>query len=125
MIHNITIIDKNIFSVKSETSDKYYTVNISDMSCTCPHYEYRLKNTDKKCKHMLFVLSYISQCSEEIIDIYNNMDIMINKLYNHILKAKEMYIEEIVTLYGNVDDIIKIMEKRGMIFTKRGKLYVI
>lgn len=40
--------------VVSETcSDYYHLTNSDNTDCTCPHFQYRLKGTNGKCKHML------------------------------------------------------------------------
>jgi len=40
--------------VVSETCpDFYHLTNSDNTTCTCPHFQYRLKKTGEKCKHIL------------------------------------------------------------------------
>ena len=43
-----------VWTITSKDSGKEYTVRISEAkkSCTCPHWQYRLRNYKAKCKHI-------------------------------------------------------------------------
>ena len=42
---------QSIFTIKGSTGNKY-KVDIENNTCTCPHFEYRLKGTKQICKHI-------------------------------------------------------------------------
>ncbi len=42
----------NVFLVQSSQKGKYYKVDMTKNKCDCPHFSFRLKNSDKDCKHL-------------------------------------------------------------------------
>jgi len=51
--------DGDLYKVESSKKGKYYTVDVLEPSCTCPHFQFRLRNTNEKCKHIKEVEEYI------------------------------------------------------------------
>ena len=56
----------NTYSVYNEFTNSQYIVevdeNLNPISCTCPHYQYRLQNLNIYCKHMYAVINYLQNC---------------------------------------------------------------
>jgi predicted nucleic acid-binding Zn finger protein len=48
------------FQVESHENGRFYTVNLADESCTCPHYAFRLKRSGQKCKHIVAVEEFVN-----------------------------------------------------------------
>ena len=46
-------------------SDSGHTYQVSNDSCTCPHYQYRLAVRGEKCKHMIFISGIKLQKKQE------------------------------------------------------------
>jgi len=53
-----------IVQIKSSNGTTTYDVNILEMSCTCPHYLYRMKAMGGVCKHIKQALDQASVTTE-------------------------------------------------------------
>ena len=56
--------DASIYEVESHTKGTFYTVDIDAKTCTCPHYQFRLKRFGGECKHVVAVRDFIAATSE-------------------------------------------------------------
>ena len=57
-------IYENVYSVYNEITNSQYIVEVDEnlipISCTCPHYQYRLQNLNIYCKHMYAVQNFLN-----------------------------------------------------------------
>ncbi|HIH42993.1 TPA: hypothetical protein HA246_05090 [Candidatus Woesearchaeota archaeon] len=56
--------DASIYEVESHTKGNFYTVDIDAKTCTCPHYQFRLKRFGGECKHIVAVRDFMAANSE-------------------------------------------------------------
>src|SRR3989338_10370056 len=56
--------DNSIYEVESHTKGEFYTVDIDAKTCSCPHYQFRLKRFGGECKHLAAVRDFIAANSE-------------------------------------------------------------
>src|SRR3989338_4011669 len=56
--------DASIYEVESHTKGNFYTVDIDAKTCTCPHYQFRMKRFGGECKHIVAVRDFIAANSE-------------------------------------------------------------
>jgi len=52
-------IDESAYRVESHEKGKFYDVNITSKSCTCPHYRFRMARERGECKHITSVKEFI------------------------------------------------------------------
>lgn len=63
----IKMTDEGNYLVESQTGNgHFYEVNASLTMCQCPHYQKRLIDTNKKCKHMDQLEAYLKKEGIEI-----------------------------------------------------------
>ena len=61
---NINKKDTSIYEVESHNKGEFYSVDITAKTCTCPHYQFRLKRFGGECKHLAAVRDFIAVNSE-------------------------------------------------------------
>ncbi len=61
---NINKKDASVYEVESHNKGEFYTVDITVKTCTCPHYQFRLKRFGGECKHIVAVRDFIAANSE-------------------------------------------------------------
>ena len=61
---NILKKDASIYEVESHNKGEFYTINLDSKTCTCPHYQFRLKRFGGECKHIIAVRDYIAANTE-------------------------------------------------------------
>ena len=103
--------------VKSSTGTGEYTVDTMELSCTCPHYLYRLMGTGDYCKHVKEVLDNPDRFKdeEEMKEIKNN-DLLLAFIENN--KNAVEFVEK----YSEKD--LNKLKLTGQVFEKHGMLTV-
>ena len=61
---NILKRDASVYEVESHIKGEFYTVNIDSKTCTCPHYQFRMKKFGGECKHIIAVRDFIAANTE-------------------------------------------------------------
>ena len=88
---------------KSSTGN-IYIVDLENLSCTCPHYLYRLKRSGGLCKHIQTELDKYKDQLEKAKEFI--------KTNNNAIEFVEMFGEEVLNL----------LKKQGEVFENNGKL---
>ena len=97
---------ENSLRVKSP-SGNIYEINLVNKTCTCPHYIYRLKNTDKLCKHLqkvkeqgLFKKKKVT--FSELIPLKEHQDYMAKIIADAIAKNNEWILARMNTMISEI-----------------------
>lgn len=106
-----------IAKVKSSTGKGEYEVNTMELSCTCPHYMYRLMGTGQICKHIKQVLDNPSNFKDMHAEQISNTDSILEFIEknNNAVDFVEHYSEKELNK-------LKLM---GQVFEKHGVLTVL
>ncbi|MBI2135864.1 SWIM zinc finger family protein [Candidatus Woesearchaeota archaeon] len=56
--------DESMYEVESHNKGEFYTIDIDAKTCTCPHYQFRMKRFGGECKHLAAVRDFIAANSE-------------------------------------------------------------
>jgi len=101
----------NTFKVESSSrKGKFYIVDISKGTCTCPHYRIRMARIGGKCKHILAVLGKAQKKTKKSD----------TKLLDFVKKQGEVDSFALIKKFSEeeVDDLVsrgEIIEEHGMI----------
>lgn len=96
-----------IINHKSKTSDKIYIIDTIKMTCTCPHYLYRLSKFGGICKHIKEELEKLTIKREEALEFLDNE--------NDAIKFIANFSEE----------LLEVLKITGEVYEKLGILYKI
>ena len=108
-----------ITKVKSSSSGKEYDVDTILLSCSCPHYLYRLQGTGQLCKHIKQVLDNPDNYKEkESIPIVDNSEDLLEFIRTHNDDAV-LFVEK----FSEKD--LKNLKLTGQVFENHGKLTVL
>lgn len=105
------------FDIISKTSGKKYVVDTMELSCTCPHYLFRLQGTGKLCKHIQSVLDNPIQYEEIKQETVSNLD----EALNYIKQDDDVM--NFIEKFG--DDVLNKLLKNGEIIEQRGRLKIL
>ncbi len=106
--------DEGTYKVESSSSaGKFYIVDFSKGTCTCPHYRTRMVRIHGLCKHLEAVKDKIEQRDDETY----------SKIIDYVNGKEEVDSLELIKKYGEeaVDDLIS----RGELIEKEGKIKVL
>lgn len=106
-----------ITKVKSSSSNKEYEVNTMELTCTCPHYTYRLIGTGEICKHIKQVLDNPSQYKDEQAVVIGNGDVLLSFIEDN--KSAVDFVEK----YSEKE--LNKLKLTGQVFEKHGVLTVL
>jgi hypothetical protein len=103
------IKQENTYKVESSKKGKFYVVDLSKGTCTCPHFQVRLRKIHGMCKHMQAVKDKTEKRD----------DITYDAIIDYV-KGKEIDSLELINKFGEdaVDDLLsrgELIEKNGMI----------
>jgi len=86
MTIKITPIRKDVFAVQSHTNKNVdYEVNVVTKTCSCPHFEIRLKYTNgETCKHYDDLMKHINKLLERNETIYTTIEDEIKGKQNNL-----------------------------------------
>lgn len=107
-----------ITKVLSSTGNGSYTVDTMELSCTCPHYMYRLIGTGKLCKHIQQVLDSPSKFKEEGIVVVNNSEDLLK-----FIKANNN--DAVVFVEQHSEEDLNKLKLTGQVFERHGILTVL
>lgn len=102
---NVQAIEKDVFKVQSHTNlESWYVINVKDGSCSCPHYQIRLKWRGGNCKHFTDLLNFLNQKMVDNKELYEKIQGDI-RLQNNMADWQKLS-----NIYGDepLDDMIKI-----------------
>lgn len=105
------------FNIISKTSKKKYVVDTITLSCTCPHYLYRLQGTGELCKHIKAVLDNPLEHEQVFNEKVTNLDEALGfiKTDNDSINFIEKFGE----------DTLNKLLKNGEVIEQHGRLTVI
>lgn len=104
--------------VKSSTGTGEYIVDTMMLSCTCPHYKYRLMGTGELCKHIREVLNN----PKNFKDIDNDIEIDNNEdMINYIEKNTNAV--DFVEKFSEKD--LNKLKLTGQVFEQKGTLVIL
>ena len=92
--------------VKSQSGSGNYDVDIEALTCTCPHFQYRMKPIGGICKHIQQVLNETAGKHDDAI-----------KFIKHNTDAVAF-----VEKYG--EEILQGLKRTGQVLEYRGKLWL-
>jgi predicted nucleic acid-binding Zn finger protein len=98
----------------SVLSDSGHTYNVTNNSCSCPHFQHRVRKSGGSCKHMIFI--------QNLMNSDGNYDEIIKFIK---LKRIISYVD-IEKKFGGLEVFEKLqaLEKRGdIIYNKRKDTY--
>lgn len=58
----------DLFLVESSKKGKFYNVDITEKTCDCPHYIYRMKRVGGECKHIKAVKDLLYNGTQDNFD---------------------------------------------------------
>jgi len=92
----------------SKSTGTIYDIDLEKLTCTCPHYLYRLAKSGGMCKHI----------QEELL----KFEKLIPKALEFI-ETNENGVDavEFVELFG--EEILQVLKQRGEVYEKLGRLY--
>ena len=93
-----------IIKVSSSSGNGSYEVDTINLTCTCPHYLYRMEKINGMCKHILQTLERLGDVREEALKF-----ILTN---NDAIGFIEKYSE----------DLLVALKKSGQVIEERGRL---
>lgn len=105
-----------IMKVPSSTGNGTYSVDTALLTCTCPHYLYRLQLTGELCKHIKAVLH--SPSSYKRVDKEYEIN---HEAIQFIITNNDAVV--FVDNYG--EDVLTMLKKTGNVIEEHGKLKVI
>jgi len=104
--------------VKSSSSDKEYDVDTIELSCSCPHYLYRLQGTGQLCKHIKQVLDNPQAFKGEEIPIVTNSEELLAFIKTHNNDAV-LFVEH------HSEEELKRLKESGQVFESHGRLTIL
>jgi predicted nucleic acid-binding Zn finger protein len=106
--------DGDTWEVESESGHTYF---VSSSSCTCPHFQHRVKKSGGSCKHMIFISGLESKSNnyeEIVVFIRSNNGATYTQLEKQFGKDIELKLKALERkgeiIYMKWDDTYNILE---------------
>ena len=93
---------------------KFYEVDVNAGTCTCPHYQNRMKYLKGVCKHLTACINEVTKIGDKELE-----------LLSFIKERKQIGYFDLEQKFGDVDSIVQKLLKRGEVMEVRGILQVI
>jgi hypothetical protein len=102
--------DKDRYLVEGTKAGTFYSVDLYNNTCTCPHYVHRMKHIGKDCKHLKAVKESVSNSTPD------EYDEIVNLVKNNV------FVDTIELFDKFGEDRINDLIKNGELIEEHGKI---
>lgn len=102
--------DNDRYLVEGSKPGTFYSVNLYNNTCTCPHFKHRVKRTGGDCKHLTTVKEQVSKST--------------SKEYDEIVAIvkENVFVDSIELIVKFGEDRINELIKNGELIEENGKV---